>query len=121
MSMTTSVPLAMFAEGVPSIIPNDDSPRVRESDPLSSHQAADSITTWGRNASQEAVLSFLAGQKLGPVPAWRIERALQDGWSPSRVRTALTELAANGLLRRHSLTGKSARGRKCDEFEAVTS
>lgn len=41
MSITESVPLSMFAEGVPSIVPDGDTARTRKSDPPTSHVAGD--------------------------------------------------------------------------------
>lgn len=97
-----------------------DTPRARKSDPQTSHEAADSITPHGLHASQEAVLEVLrADRYMQLMPAWSIERDLPD-WSPSRVRSALVELERAGMVLRHKGTSFTPRGRRCDEFEAVS-
>lgn len=83
---------------VPSIILNGDSPRVRKSDPLTSHVAADSSN---RADSKRAVLTALRVHKH--LAAFELEQVLPD-WSPSRIRTALTELAEEGLVVRSDRT-----------------
>lgn len=97
-----------------------DTPRARRTDPTTSHEAADSISTEGLHASQAAALEVLRRDPfMRLMPAWLIEHDLDDDWSPSRVRSALVELERAGLIRRHSHTGVTPRGRRCDEFEAI--
>ena len=97
---------------------NDDTARARLTDPVTSHAAADSISVEGLQESQAFVLVTL--RESGALPAWRIERLAFGEWSGSRIRTALTELEAAGLITRYS---KSARNAKdslyVDLFEAV--
>lgn len=83
---------------VPSIILTGDSPRVRKSDPVTSHQAADASN---RADSKKAVLTALRVHKH--LAAFELEAVLPD-WSPSRIRTALTELAEEGLVVRSDRT-----------------
>lgn len=76
-----------------TIVLGDDSPRVRRSDPLTSHAAADSSNLAD---SQNAVLNALAVHKH--LAAFELEQVLPV-WSPSRIRTALKELEAVGRVR----------------------
>lgn len=114
MSITESVPLAMFAEGVPSIFPNGDSPRVRKNDPLTSHAAADSSNV---KDSKHAVLSKLRQHKH--LAAFELEQVLPE-WSPSRIRTALTELKADGLVVRSERTRPTRFGRDAHVWEVAS-
>jgi hypothetical protein len=98
---------------VPQIVMEGDTARVRPGDSLSSHLAADSITPEGLRFSQQHVL--LDVQKHGRAAAWQIqERA--GKWSDSRLRTALKELEELGQVVRFKQTGRTPRGRVCDEF-----
>lgn len=96
---------------VPSIILSDDSPRVRKSDPLTSHVAADSSN---RADSKKAVLTALRIHKH--LAAYELEAILPD-WSPSRIRTALTELAEDGLVVRSDRTRNTRYGRPAHVWE----
>lgn len=96
---------------VPSIILTDDTPRVRKSDPLTSHRAADSSN---RADSKQAVLTALRIHKH--LAAFELEAVLPD-WSPSRIRTALTELAADGLVQRSDKTRTTRFGRDAHVWE----
>lgn len=106
----------LFDDFPPPILP-DDSPRVRESHPIESHLAADSITLEGKEASQAYVLSDLVTH--GKSAAWQIEKRA-DRFSPSRLRTALKELEEAGRVVR-SKGGITPSGRVCALFEAVQS
>lgn len=123
MTITETSPssLALFeADWVPRILP-DDSPRVRESHPIESHQAADSITVEGKEASQAYILGDL--RKHGRSAAWEIEKRAEElsrSFSPSRLRTALKELEEAGRVIR-SKGGTTPRGRACALFTAVQS
>lgn len=83
---------------VPSLFLTNDSPRARRSDPVTSHVAADASS---RADSKRAVLSALRVHKH--LAAYELEALLPD-WSPSRIRTALTELAEEGLVERSDRT-----------------
>lgn len=73
----------------------DDSPRVRESDPVTSHEAADSNNV---SKSHAAVLSVLEYE--GEHAQFEMERRCAGVLSPSRVRSAFSELEALGKVRR---------------------
>lgn len=121
MTITETAPLALFEpEWAPQILP-DDSPRVRQSDPVESHLAADSITRSGRQDSQAHVLNDL--RSYGRSAAWQIEERaelLSARFSPSRLRTAISELVEAGRVVRAG-QGLTPRGRVCAMFEAVQS
>ena len=117
MSMMTLPGLELETEYPPQILP-DDSPRVRLSDPLTSHLASDSISSDGRKDSQQHV--WLDLLEHGRSSAWEVE-CRSGRWSGSRVRTALSELVEQGRVVSFSGTGVTPRGRKCNEFEAVAS
>ncbi|MBO3663703.1 hypothetical protein [Microbacterium stercoris] len=81
-----------------------DSARARVTDPETSHAAADSITTEGREASELEVIAILRDAS-GPLSSEQIEtrhlnRAWQGTapttWAGSRLRTALKQLADDG-------------------------
>lgn len=116
----SSVAVPLFEdEQVPQILP-DDSPRVRRSDPIESHQAADSISKTGRLDSQAHVLFDL--RLYGRSAAWQIEeRAWLTArrWSPSRLRTALKELVEAGRVVRSAEDGLTPRGRACAMYEVA--
>lgn len=98
---------------VPSIILTDDSARVRKSDPLTSHRAADSAN---RADSKQAVLTTLRVYKH--LAAFEVEAVLPE-WSPSRIRTALTELAEEGLVVRTDRTRSTRFGRAAHVWEVA--
>jgi len=103
---------------VPQIVMAGDNPRVRKDAPLTSHQAADSITSDGRKGSQTFVLNDL--RVNGRSGAWQVEERAEQArsnWSPSRIRTAIKELEELGSISRVSGVGVTPRGRKCDQFE----
>lgn len=81
----------------PLIFP-DDSPRVRESDPITSHEAADA-TVSKVAASQAIVLQILRNH---PRPMTdeeiRHEAHWYGFWSPSRLRSARSELVHQGVV-----------------------
>jgi hypothetical protein len=117
----TSVAVPLFEdEQVPQILP-DDSPRVRRSDPVTSHQAADSISMTGRLDSQAHVLFDL--RLYGRSAAWQIEERAEltaRQWSPSRLRTALKELVESGRVVRSDVAGLTPRGRACAMYEVAS-
>lgn len=102
----------------PQLFP-DDWARVREDHPVESHMAADSITVSGLRASQAHVLNDLT--LYGRSAAWQIEERaelLSARFSPSRLRTAISELVEDGRVVR-SGQGKTPRGRVCAMFEVA--
>jgi hypothetical protein len=76
----------------PMILP-DDSARTRKSDPLTSHQAADS-----NNVSDSQMWVLRCFDKRRQLAAFEIESALAGFFSSSRVRTALKELQEQGRV-----------------------
>lgn len=91
MSITQSIQPSLF--DVPQIVTAGDTARARATDPITSHQAAD---TSNLADSQNAVLNALAVHKH--LAAFELEQVLPV-WSPSRIRTALKELEAVGRVR----------------------
>lgn len=91
-----SVAVPLFESEIPPMIFPDDSARVRASDPVTSHEAADSNDV---AESQLQVLATLA--KVGPLADHEIHEWLTHVgilFSPSRVRTARHELLEAGLV-----------------------
>ena len=73
----------------------DDFPRVRESDPITSHEAADSNNV---SRSHQMVSKLL--EQWGAVAQFEAENLLRGVLSPSRVRSAFSELEALGRVKR---------------------
>lgn len=89
----------MVRDEVAPMLWPDDSPRVRASDPVSSHEAADA-TSGSVAASQLAVARIFENENK-PMTALEVEqKATQYGlpYSVSRVRSCLSELEARGAL-----------------------
>lgn len=90
----------MFSMDVPMIFP-DDTARTRRSDPITSHEAADSNDVHG---SKAYVLALL--RHYGPQADFEIEEAHRHElgqfdvplYSPSRLRTARSALVNEGLV-----------------------
>jgi hypothetical protein len=76
----------------PMILP-DDSARTRKTDPLTSHQAADS-----NNVSDSQLWVLRCFENRRQLAAFEIEAALVGFFSSSRVRTALKELQGQGRV-----------------------
>jgi len=76
----------------PMILP-DDSARTRKSDPLTSHEAADS-----NNVCDSQMWVLRCFDKRHQLAAFEIEAALAGFFSSSRVRTALKELQEQGRV-----------------------
>jgi predicted transcriptional regulator len=92
---------------------DEDSPRARRNDPLTSHAAADSSNLAD---SQQAVLTALRVHKH--LAAFELETVLPM-WSPSRIRTALTELAKQGLVERTDSTRMTPYGRDAHVWQVA--
>lgn len=73
----------------------DDTARVRKSDPVTSHEAADSNNV---SKSHGALLTYM--RVSGPIAQGQAEDALYGQFSPSRVRSAFSELEALGKVKR---------------------
>ena len=103
------------AWSMPSIgsVTLDDEPRARAADPVTSHEAADSISGEAREASELFVLD--AVKAYGPITdAGVFDLAQISGhkWSPSRLRTARAQLVSKGLVTELDHEGRSASGRR---------
>lgn len=81
-------------KSTPQIVMTGDSPRVRKTHPLTSHKAADLANL---PDSQRDVLKKLRVYKM--LAAFELETMLPQ-WSPSRIRTALSEPAERGYVQR---------------------
>ena len=75
----------------PQILP-DDTARTRRSDPVTSHEAADSNDVHGSQVSVLLILSM-----SGPLADHELVERIKD-YSPSRVRTARHEMQEAGLI-----------------------
>lgn len=103
---------------------DEDSPRVRESDPVTSHQAADA-TKKSRSGSRDAVLAAL--HRDGPLADHELVLAIQADatwngsrmYSPSRIRTARAELTEAGLVQEAGYTRKTVSGLPAIVWEVV--
>jgi len=111
----------------PVILPAGDTARARKTDPVTSHAAADSITPEGREASEHEVLAILADADT-PITAEAIaSRHLnRAGWgetphhyTDSRLRTALKQLADDGLVIRDG-EGRTKSGRRAATWRAAS-
>lgn len=89
-----------------SILLEDDSPRVRRTDPETAHEAADSNDVHG---SQVAVTLTLASN--GPLADHELVARIPF-YSPSRVRTARHELLIDGLVTDAGYYHLTATGRR---------
>ena len=79
------------------ILWDDDSPRVRKDDPITSHQAADVSDTAG---SRRAVLLIMQAWRT-PLADFQIEKIHDDAggrYTGQRLRTARAELVERGLI-----------------------
>jgi hypothetical protein len=97
---------------LPPILFAGDAPRVRESDPLTSHAAADSSDL---PKSHMLVMALFAHERW--LAQFEAEQLLTGILSPSRVRTAFTELEEAGRLVRTSMTVPTPYGRTAQVWE----
>lgn len=81
-------------KSTPQIVMAGDSARTRQRDPLTSHRAADLANL---PDSQRDVLKKLRVYRM--LAAFELESLLPQ-WSPSRIHTALGELADRGYVKR---------------------
>lgn len=75
----------------------DDSPRVRESDPITSHEAANTIDV---PLSHCLVLQTIEFAGVHGLAQFEAEACLVNVLSPSRVRSAFSELETLGKVKR---------------------
>jgi predicted transcriptional regulator len=73
----------------------DDTARVRKSSPVTSHEAADS-----NNVSRSHKFLVKALTLWGPLAQFEAENLLRGVLSPSRIRSAFSELEALGKVKR---------------------
>lgn len=91
---------------LPALFP-DDWARTRLSDPVTSHEAADSTDP---HASHTAVLSLL--REHGALAQFQAEAHLNGQFSPSRIRSAFSELEEQSRVKRLDDTVLTPRGRR---------
>lgn len=106
----------------PQIFP-DDSPRVRHTHPLTSHIAADA-TAKSLSGSQEVVLKALreramADHELVTAVQSDAEWNRTRMYSPSRIRSARSELAEKSLVRKANFTRPTLANHPADVWEVV--
>ena len=85
----------------------DDTARVRKSDPVTSHEAADSNQV---ALSQAAVLTIFRTSE--PLADFELQDRLAGRWSPERIRTARHELSEAGVLTFTGYYHLTPRGRR---------
>lgn len=114
----------MIDTSLPPTLFDDDSPRVRATDPITSHLAADA-TKKSRPGSRDAVLAAL--HRDGPLADHELVLAIQADatwnggrmYSPSRIRTARSELVELGLVEEAGYTRKTVSGLDAMVWRAV--
>jgi hypothetical protein len=113
MSLAESVPMFSL-DDMPPVLYMQDRPRVHRNDPLTSHAAADSNDV---PRSHRLVLDLFASHRW--LAQFEAEQLLAGLLSPSRVRTAFTELEEAGHLTRTDLTMPTPYGRTAQLWEAT--
>jgi hypothetical protein len=93
----------------PQILLRPDSPRTRLSDPITSHEAAD---TNNITDSSAAVLAILATEPEG-LADWEIEFEHDGKYTGQRLRTARHELVESGLVEDTGEFSTTLSGRRC--------
>lgn len=88
-----------------------DSPRVRKSDPITSHEAADA--TAGSVATSQADVYQVLATALMPLTDAEIHSYLKTKYSPERVRSARKELEEQGRVRCAGTVKPPGRRTKC--------
>jgi hypothetical protein len=112
MTLTESVPMFSL-DDMPPILYMSDTPRVHRNDPLTSHAAADSNDV---PRSGSLVLALFREHRW--LAQFEAEALLAGQLSPSRVRTAFTELEEAGHLTRTAMTMPTPYGRTAQLWEA---
>lgn len=106
-----------LTESVPILFP-DDWPRVRRNDPTTSHEAADS-NNFPRSHRLVLNVLYTAGR---PLAQFEVERAAAVGmeWlSPSRIRSAFSELEALGKVERTEDFRTTPSGRRAQVWRVL--
>ncbi len=96
-----------------SMVLDGASPRSRTSDPVTSVDAGRAVNAVGSRAAVELVLCTGAELTQG-----ELEQRLPE-WSPSRVRSAVAELEADGLVVATGETRPTRYGRRARVYKAV--
>jgi len=96
----------------PQILP-DDRARTRRSDPLTSHEAADTNDVHGSQVSVLLTLSM-----SGPLADHELVERIKD-YSPSRVRTARSELVEMGMVEFTGFYRLTAGNRRTQVWQVV--
>jgi SOS-response transcriptional repressor LexA len=97
-----------------SMVLDGASPRSRKSDPVTSVDAGRAADLHG---SQAAVLDLMRGPYTWTQA--ELERGI-DRWSPSRIRSAVSELEARGLVEWTGETRPTRYGRQARVYRAVS-
>lgn len=91
-------------------------PRSRVSDPTTSVDAGRAADLKG---SQAAVLERIRGAGYIGLTQPELEGLLAGEWSPSRVRSAVSELVQRGLVDAIAVTRRTRYGRRAQVYRAV--
>jgi DNA-binding MarR family transcriptional regulator len=109
--------MSITTDDMPPVLFPDDWARTRVTDPITSHEAAD---TTDAAASQTAVLAAL--REYGALAQFQAEAILHGQFSPSRIRSAFSELEQQGIVVRlpdeHSI--RTPRGRRAQLWDLET-
>ena len=92
----------------------DDTARVRKSSPVTSHEAADSNNV---SHSHLWVIVCLAKQPRAQFEVEQMVRSAQEPLSPSRIRSAFSELEALGKVKRTDQFRLTPSGRRAQVWE----
>jgi len=109
----------MTTTTLPQILANNDTARTRYSDPITSHEAADSSNL---AESSAAVLSLLVGRPDG-LADWEIEhdhRIAGGTYTGQRLRTARHELTELGVIEDSGVMKLTLSGRRCKVWRLTT-
>jgi hypothetical protein len=106
--------VSITTDDMPPVLFPDDWARTRATDPTTSHEAADSTDP---AESQGALLAAL--REHGALAQFQAEAILHSRFSPSRIRSAFSELEEQGLVNRlgpeHSI--RTPRGRRAQLWD----
>lgn len=96
----------------PQIVMEADTRRVRATDPITSHEAAANAD---RTGSKSFVMFALIEHEL--LAPFELEAKAGKMWSPSRIRTALSELADAGLVEPSGIYRNTPSGRAAQVWQ----
>lgn len=114
----------MTVTDLPQLWDDIDGPRVRESDPVTSHAAADSNTKEHRSAVEAGVLEILASETCTDevLTKFYFSQRYFYGWPdthPDSVRKRRSDLTNRGLVEDSGLVGVTKSGRKAVKWTTV--